>query len=53
MRNVMFVATAVFFVVYYALVGRWANHAIWCAFIFFLTFRGVLMAMGQKRYILS
>ena len=51
MRNVMFVATAVFFVVYYALVGSWGNHAIWCAFIFFLIFRGLLMALGQKRFV--
>jgi MATE family multidrug resistance protein len=53
MRNVMFVATAIFFVVYYTLVARWGNHAIWCAFIFFLTFRGVLMALGQKRYVVD
>lgn len=53
MRNVMFVVTAIFFAVYYALVARWGNHAIWCAFIFFLTFRGVLMALGQKRFVLD
>jgi MATE family multidrug resistance protein len=51
MRNVMFVATAVFFIVYYALAARWGNHALWFAFIFFLIFRGLLMAIGQRRYI--
>jgi MATE family multidrug resistance protein len=52
MRNVMFVATAVFFIIYYALAASWGNHALWFAFIVFLIFRGMLMALGQKRYIL-
>lgn len=51
MRNVMFVATAVFFILYYALDGIWGNHALWFAFIFFLIFRGVLMVLGEKKYI--
>lgn len=49
MRNVMFVATAVFFALYYALVARWGNHALWFAFIFFLIFRGGLMILGERR----
>jgi len=53
MRNVMFVATAVFFVLYYLFVTRWGNHALWFAFIFFLVFRGLLMALGQKKYVLE
>lgn len=53
MRNVMFVATAVFFIVYYAFVARWANHALWFAFIVFLIFRGLLMALGERKYILD
>lgn len=53
MRNVMFVATAVFFIVYYAFVARWANHALWFAFIVFLIFRGLLMAVGERKYILD
>ena len=52
MRNVMFVATAVFFIIYYARAARWGNNALWFAFIVFLIFRGLLMALGQKRYIL-
>jgi len=51
MRNVMFVATAIFFIIYYALAAQWGNHALWFAFIVFLIFRGLLMALGQKRYI--
>ena len=51
MRNVMFVATAVFFILYYALDVIWGNHALWFAFIFFLIFRGVLMVLGEKKYI--
>jgi len=51
MRNVMFVATAVFFALYYLLAARWGNHALWFAFIFFLIFRGGLMILGERRYV--
>ena len=53
MRNVMFVATAVFFILYYSLVVAWQNNALWFAFIFFLIFRGLLMLIGQKRFVFS
>jgi MATE family multidrug resistance protein len=53
MRNVMFVATAVFFILYYALASVWGNNALWFAFIFFLIFRGLLMLLGQRRFIFS
>ena len=53
MRNVMFVATAVFFILYYALASAWGNNALWFAFIFFLIFRGLLMLLGQRRFIFS
>ena len=53
MRNVMFVATSVFFALYYALVARWGNHALWFAFIFFLIFRGGLMVLGERRYVFA
>ena len=53
MRNVMFVATAVFFALYYVLVARWGNHALWFAFIFFLIFRGGLMVLGEQRYVFA
>ena len=51
MRNVMFVATAVFFALYSLLAARWGNHALWFAFIFFLIFRGGLMILGERRYV--
>ena len=53
MRNVMFVATAVFFILYYVLASAWGNNALWFAFIFFLIFRGLLMLLGQRRFIFS
>jgi len=53
MRNVMFVATTVFFALYYTLVARWGNHALWFAFIFFLIFRGGLMILGERRYVFA
>lgn len=53
MRNVMFVATAVFFILYYSLAAAWQNNALWFAFIFFLIFRGLLMLIGQKRFVFS
>ena len=53
LRHVMFVATAVFFALYYALVARWGNHALWFAFIFFLIFRGGLMVLGERRYVFA
>jgi len=53
MRNVMFVATAVFFILYYSLVAAWQNNALWFAFIFFLIFRGLLMLIGQRRFVFS
>ena len=53
MRNVMFVATAVFFILYYALASAWNNNALWFAFIFFLIFRGLLMLLGQRRFVFS
>lgn len=53
MRNVMFVATAVFFAVYCAFVARWGNHALWLAFILFLVFRGGLMFAGERRCVLE
>ncbi len=53
MRNVMFAATAVFFAVYFAFVGRWGNHALWLAFIFFLAARGLLMGLGAEKRVFA
>lgn len=37
-------ASVVFFAVYYALTPFWANHALWLAFILYLTTRSVVQA---------
>ena len=49
MRNVMFVATGVFFIAYYALHNSLGNDGLWIAFLLFLTLRGLLMFFGEKK----
>ncbi len=49
MRNIMFVATAVFFCLYFPLAPFFANNALWLAFIVFLVTRGLLMVAARKR----
>lgn len=51
MRNVMFVATGVFFAAYYALRHSLGNDGLWIAFLLFLTFRGLLMFILEKKAI--
>ena len=51
MRNIMFVATAVFFIAYYALAPMLGNDGLWIAFLFFLTLRGGLMWLWNGRII--
>ena len=53
MRNTMFVATAIFFVLYYVLHQIFGNHGLWMAFIVFLILRGALMFMFRKKHILT
>lgn len=53
MRDSMFVATLVFFAVYYALRGYWGNHALWFAFLCYLAFRGVLQSVFFYRSLLK
>ncbi len=53
MRNVMFVATAAFFILYALLQPRLANHGLWLAFIIFLAIRGLLMFVWEKKYIIN
>ena len=48
MRNAMLVATGVFFAVYYLLYPHWHAHALWLAFILFLSLRGVLQHIQLK-----
>lgn len=51
MRNIMFVATAGFFIVYYLLAPTLGNNGLWIAFLIFLTLRGGLMWLWHKRVI--
>ena len=51
MRNVMFVATGAFFIAYYALHRPMGNDGLWLAFLIFLTLRGLLMFLWEKREI--
>lgn len=45
MRDSMFVATAVFFAVYFSARSAWGNHALWFAFLCFLALRGLLQSL--------
>ena len=51
MRNIMFVATAVFFVCYFILQPILGNDGLWIAFLLFLVFRGGLMWIFYKKII--
>lgn len=51
MRNIMFVATAVFFGGYYLLAPVLGNDGLWIAFLLFLVFRGGLMWIACHRVI--
>ena len=48
MRNAMLVATGIFFAVYYLLYPYWYAHALWLAFILFLSLRGILQHAQVK-----
>lgn len=48
MRNAMLVASTVFFAVYYSLYPQWHAHALWLAFILFLSLRGILQHAQLK-----
>jgi MATE family multidrug resistance protein len=43
LRNTVFFATVLFFVVFYALLPFLGNNALWIAFLVFLLFRGILL----------
>ncbi len=51
MRNIMFVATAAFFIAYYILESKLGNNGLWIAFLIFLTLRGGLMWLWNKKVI--
>jgi len=50
-RNSMFIATAIFFTVYYSLETIMGNNALWLAFILFLAFRGILQSIWAPKTI--
>ncbi|MDR0364320.1 MAG: MATE family efflux transporter [Bacteroidales bacterium] len=49
MRNAIFVATAIFFTVFYTLYPHLGIHALWIAFLSFLLLRGILQQIQAKR----
>ena len=51
MRNIMFAATAGFFIAYYLLAPTMGNNGLWIAFLIFLSLRGGLMWLWHKRVI--
>lgn len=53
MRNVMFVATAVFFGGYFILYPLLGNNGLWIAFLLFLIFRGGLMWIRYPKVIVG
>ncbi len=52
MRNAMFIATIVFFAIYYGLNHIIGNNALWLAFIFYLGLRGLMQTFYANKAIL-
>lgn len=53
MRNIMFVATSVFFAGYFILQPIFGNDGLWVAFLLFLVFRGGLMWIRYKKNVVG
>ena len=51
MRNTMFISTSAFFVFYLILRGPLGNDGLWIAFLIFLTLRGLVMFLMQKKQV--
>ncbi len=51
MRNIMFLATAGFFAGYYILSPIWGNNGLWISFLIFLSLRGGLMWVWNRKII--
>lgn len=45
MRNAMFAAVGLFFLIYYSLSPFWSNNALWLAFICYLAMRGIIQTI--------
>lgn len=50
MLQAMGVAAALFFMLYYSLYPLWGNHALWLAFMVYLSARG-LVQTGLKNHL--
>lgn len=50
MLQAMGVAAALFFMLYYSLYPLWGNHALWLAFLVYLSARG-LVQTGLKNHL--
>ena len=48
MRNTIFIATFVFFAVYYLFSSKFGNNALWGAFVAFLALRGIIQFILAK-----
>lgn len=53
MRNAMFVAIVLFFIVYYSLCNTMQNNALWLAFVVFLLSRGMMQHFFVRKAIYS
>ena len=53
MRNAIFVATAMFFTIYYSIRTIMGNNGLWIAFLVFLILRSLLMALTLKKDVIN
>jgi len=53
MRNIIFAATAAFFILYFILYKILGNNGLWISFLIFLTLRGLLMKLAEKKCIFA
>lgn len=53
MRNAIFIATALFFIIFFLLSPYYSNSALWIAFITYLLGRSVLMALFSRKLIFT
>lgn len=51
MRNIMAIATALFFILFYLLTHFWGNHGLWAAFVAFLLCRSFIMLHHHKKVV--
>ena len=49
MLQSMAAASAIFFLLYYGLHHAWGNHALWLAFLSYLSIRGIMQTLLSRR----